>query len=116
MLAFAIGSTYFFSSKTLVERITKETSVQVRLSLDGGHIDLLPEHERFAKLPKQSAAHHASQDSPSQKIWVWTGIGFLDHMIHALGKHSGWSLRVHTLGDLASKRHSPVTKSCSRLC
>jgi imidazoleglycerol-phosphate dehydratase len=36
---------------------------------------------------------------------VWTGIGFLDHMIHALAKHSGWSLRVRTLGDLAIDDH-----------
>lgn len=89
--------------KVLVERITKETSVQVSLSLDGGALELLPQNKVFASLPEQTTAHHASQDSASQQIWVWTGIGFLDHMIHALAKHSGWSLRVRTLGDLASK-------------
>lgn len=86
-----------------VERDTKETSIQVSLSLDGGRLDLLPYNEKFDALPGQGTMHHASQDSPSQQIWVWTGIGFLDHMIHAMGKHAGWSLRVRTLGDLASK-------------
>lgn len=98
--------------KALVQRITKETSVQVALSLDGGEVELLPENKKFESLPKQTTAHHASQDSSSQQIWVWTGIGFLDHMIHALAKHSGWSLRVRTLGDLASK--SWILPPCCR--
>ena len=76
--------------KALIERITKETSVQVSLSLDGGELDLLPNDSKFPKdIPAQSIQHHASQDSSSQQIWIWTGIGFLDHMIHALAKHSG---------------------------
>ena len=99
----------------LIERITKETSVQVSVSLDGGPIELLPEHEAFANptglqptatspapIPNQDTEHHASQNSRRQQIWVWTGIGFLDHMIHALAKHAGWSLRVRTRGDLKS--------------
>lgn len=90
--------------KVLIERITKETTVQVALSLDGGPLDLLPNNDRFpSSFPDQETDHHASQDSSSQQIWVWTGIGFLDHMLHALAKHAGWSLRVRTLGDLASK-------------
>jgi hypothetical protein len=88
----------------LVERITKETSVQVSLSLDGGELDLLPNDSKFPKaFPAQTSQHHATQNSASQQIWIWTGIGFLDHMIHALAKHGGWSLRVRTNGDLASK-------------
>ena len=91
----------------LVERITKETSVQIALSLDGGPLDILPNDNPVFKtsaIPDQKTQHHASQDTPSQQIWVWTGIGFLDHMLHALAKHGGWSLRVRTLGDLASKK------------
>ncbi|KAJ5674159.1 imidazoleglycerol phosphate dehydratase [Penicillium macrosclerotiorum] len=91
--------------KVLVERITNETSVQVSLSLDGGELDLLPYNKKFDSLPEQTTVHHASQNSPTQKIWIWTGIGFLDHMIHALAKHSGWSLRVRTVGDLAIDDH-----------
>ncbi|KAI1185757.1 imidazoleglycerol phosphate dehydratase [Nemania serpens] len=93
--------------KALVERITKETSVQVALSLDGGPLDLLPDDtiELPASVPDQKVKHHASQDTAHQQVWVWTGIGFLDHMIHALAKHGGWSLRVRTVGDLAIDDH-----------
>lgn len=94
----------FEARKVLVERATKETKVQVSLSLDGGPLDLLPNNSRFpSPVPDQKTEHHASQNSPSQQIWVWTGVGFLDHMLHALAKHAGWSLRVRTLGDLASE-------------
>jgi imidazoleglycerol-phosphate dehydratase len=92
--------------KVLVERITKETKVQVSLSLDGGPLDLLPNNNQFpSPIPDQKTEHHACQSSPSQQIWIWTGVGFLDHMLHALAKHGGWSLRVRTLGDLASRSH-----------
>lgn len=88
----------------LVERFTKETSVQVHLSLDGGPIEELPESSKIPKsFPKQGSEHHASQISQTQQIWIWTGVGFLDHMLHALAKHAGWSLRIRTHGDLASK-------------
>ena len=95
----------------LIERITKETAVQVSLSLDGGPLDKLPANSAFVNspnaittgpIPDQATEHHASQSSPRQQIWVWTGVGFLDHMLHALAKHAGWSLRVRTRGDLAS--------------
>ena len=87
----------------LVERITKETKVQVSLSLDGGPLDNLPCNDEFPiSIPNQNTEHHASQSSASQQIWIWTGVGFLDHMLHALSKHAGWSLRVRTYGDLAS--------------
>lgn len=91
--------------KAFIQRLTKETKVQVSLSLDGGSLDLLPDSENFPAstgIPDQKIEHHASQSSHSQQIWVWTGIGFLDHMLHALAKHGGWSLRIRTLGDLAS--------------
>ena len=90
----------------LVQRITKETKAQVSLSLDGGPLDLLPNDKMFSEsVPAQSTEHHASQSSSVQQIWVWTGIGFLDHMLHALAKHAGWSLRIRTLGDLAIDDH-----------
>ncbi|PMD60751.1 imidazoleglycerol phosphate dehydratase [Hyaloscypha bicolor E] len=89
-----------------VERITKETKVQISLSLDGGPLDHLPETFQVpSHFPKQTTEHHASQNSNSQQIWIWTGIGFLDHMLHALAKHAGWSLRIRTHGDLAIDDH-----------
>ena len=48
---------------------------------------------------------HASQKHGSRVIDVDTGIGFLDHMLHALAKHAGWSLRVQAKGDLHSTYH-----------
>ncbi|KAH0566186.1 hypothetical protein GP486_000418 [Trichoglossum hirsutum] len=93
--------------KALIQRITKETKVQVSLSLDGGPLDFLPKRSEIPSgvIPDQQVRHHASQDSPSQQIWIWTGVGFLDHMLHALAKHAGWSLRVRTFGDLAIDDH-----------
>lgn len=46
---------------------------------------------------------HATQASKSQIISINTGIGFLDHMLHALAKHAGWSLAIACKGDLYSK-------------
>jgi imidazoleglycerol-phosphate dehydratase len=106
-----------------IERDTKETKIQVSLSLDGGQLDLLPDSEyfpssttsdsslQFAPIPEQTEETHASQDSPSQQIWVWTGVGFLDHMLHALAKHAGWSLRLRSKGDLTSTLYQISTKS-----
>ena len=119
-----------------INRSTKETSIQVSLSLDGGPLDLLPATEHFpesangastptsngnliSSAPSQNATTHASQITCSQHIWIWTGVGFFDHMLHALAKHSGWSLRVRTKGDLASRSHTMKVLeyqiSCSRV-
>ena len=96
----------------LIDHITNETKIQVALSLDGGPLNFLPEHDDFqpenlpapnTPIPPQNATHHASQITASQHIWIWTGIGFLDHMLHAWSKHAGWSLRVRCRGDLASR-------------
>ncbi|KAI9669462.1 MAG: imidazoleglycerol-phosphate dehydratase [Caeruleum heppii] len=92
--------------RVLVERITNETKVQVALSLDGGPLDLLPQRAHLpSSVPDQSSEHHASQNSASQQVWIWTGVGFLDHMLHALAKHAGWSLRIRTVGDLTIDDH-----------
>jgi hypothetical protein len=90
--------------RAFISRNTKETKIQVSISLDGGPLELLPDSEHFPiSRPEQTEETHASQDSSTQQIWIWTGIGFLDHMLHALAKHAGWSLRVRSRGDLASK-------------
>ncbi|MCJ1472914.1 imidazoleglycerol-phosphate dehydratase [Lambiella insularis] len=108
-----------------IERSTKETKIQVSLSLDGGALPLLPASSHFPStpssstsslahtasplslpaIPEQTEETHASQSSPAQQIWIWTGIGFLDHMLHALAKHAGWSLRLRSRGDLAIDDH-----------
>lgn len=83
-------------------RDTNETSIQLALNIDGG---AFPDDtdERVLKLVEDSAkGGHAAQTSKSQTIILQTGIGFLDHMLHALSKHAGWSLVITCKGDLHS--------------
>ena len=80
-----------------INRDTNETKIQLSLSLDGGPLEAGAE----AKL-NDDARMHASQSSKSQQIEIDSGIGFLDHMLHALAKHAGWSLRLRCRGDLHS--------------
>lgn len=100
----------------VVSRVTNETKIQVSLSLDGG---VLPPYEPTSHFPPPTDpeeaeaakkgivppkdAGHATQFTPTQQITISTGIGFLDHMLHALAKHSGMSLAVRAKGDLYSK-------------
>jgi imidazoleglycerol-phosphate dehydratase len=79
-------------------RDTNETKIQLALNLDGGEFP--PDTD--ARL-LQGKDGHASQSSKSQSIAVNTGIGFLDHMLHALAKHAGWSLALNCQGDLHSQ-------------
>ncbi|KAL2217133.1 imidazoleglycerol-phosphate dehydratase [Thermoascus aurantiacus ATCC 26904] len=101
-----------------ISRITNETKIQVSLSLDGG---VLPPYEECAHFPPPEdpeaaeaakrgivpppEAAHATQFTPTQQITINTGIGFLDHMLHALAKHAGWSLAVRAKGDLYIDDH-----------
>lgn len=89
---------------TALDRDTNETSIQLALNLDGG--DFPPETNQ--KLLANGADGHAAQSSKSQTISVNTGIGFLDHMLHALAKHAGWSLAIACKGDLHSESPSHV--------
>ena len=62
--------------KATITRKTKETNVQVELNLDG-----------------------------SGKVSAKTGIGFLDHMLDHLGKHSLCDLAILATGDLEVDYH-----------
>lgn len=83
-------------------RDTNETKIQMALNIDGG---AFPPETDSRLLSKDDA--HASQASKSQTISVNTGIGFLDHMLHALAKHAGWSLAIACKGDLHSEFPRP---------
>ncbi|KAG0169549.1 imidazoleglycerol-phosphate dehydratase [Apophysomyces sp. BC1034] len=61
-----------------VSRKTNETDIHLTLNLDSKH---------------------------DQQIDIQTGIGFLDHMYHALAKHGGWSLTLTCKGDLHIDDH-----------
>lgn len=62
-----------------IERVTKESSVQVWLDLDGTGI-----------------------------VDIDTGVPFYDHMLAQLGKHGGIDLRIKTVGDLHIDSHHTV--------
>jgi len=81
---------------TILNRDTNETKVRISLSLDGGEIE---------SLSSATTTEHATQSSSAQTISVNSGIGFLDHMLHALAKHSGWSLALTCNGDLHIDDH-----------
>jgi imidazoleglycerol-phosphate dehydratase len=62
-----------------VERTTSESKVLVEIDLDG-----------------------------SGTVDVETGVGFYDHMLAQLGKHAGFDLTIHTIGDLHIDAHHTV--------
>lgn len=88
-----------------ISRDTNETSIQMAINLDGG---AFPEGTDAKLLKGQDG--HATQASKSQFIAINSGIGFLDHMLHALAKHAGWSLAINCKGDL----HSMFCKQAGR--
>lgn len=85
----------------VITRDTNETKIALSLNLDGGALEEVP----GMKSTNGEDAQHAAQASKSQTIDIDTGIGFLDHMIHAMAKHSGWSLWLRTKGDLHIDDH-----------
>ncbi|EEU44382.1 uncharacterized protein NECHADRAFT_48539 [Fusarium vanettenii 77-13-4] len=91
-------------------RDTNETKIQLALNLDGGSFP--PDTD--SRLLDDGDSH-ASQASKSQKIAINTGIGFLDHMLHALAKHSGWSLAINCKGDLHIDDHHTAEDVCIAL-
>ena len=86
------------SRSTTLNRDTAETQIKLSLNLDGGALPAIDEGA-------QTNGQHAVQSSKSQQISIDTGIGFLDHMLHALAKHGGWSLHLRTKGDLHIDDH-----------
>jgi len=62
-----------------ITRSTKETQIELTLNLDG-----------------------------RGKSSAFTGIGFFDHMLNHLARHSGWDLTVQAKGDLEVDAHHTV--------
>ncbi|KAF2262044.1 imidazole glycerol phosphate dehydratase [Lojkania enalia] len=94
-----------------LNRDTNETKIQLSLNLDGGSVEPYAPSDYWDAIDQKAingeneAKAHAMQKTGAQIIEVDTGIGFLDHMIHALAKHAGWSLRVRCRGDLHIDDH-----------
>jgi imidazoleglycerol-phosphate dehydratase len=84
-------------------RNTNETKIVLAINLDGGEFPA----DTDSKLLSNDEGH-ATQASKSQIIAINSGIGFLDHMLHALAKHAGWSLALNCKGDLHSTFFSSV--------
>lgn len=62
-----------------VRRTTKETDIDISLNLDG-----------------------------TGKCDIQTGLGFFDHMLEQIGKHSGSDLRIRVKGDLNVDEHHTI--------
>lgn len=67
------------SRQATVTRNTSETEIEVSVDLDG-----------------------------TGKCQISTGLGFFDHMLEQIGRHSGIDLRVHTIGDLHVDEHHTI--------
>lgn len=84
-------------------RDTNETKIVLAINLDGGAFP-----DSTDKALTHDSDGHATQASKSQTIAINSGIGFLDHMLHALAKHAGWSLALNCKGDLHSTSPSEL--------
>ncbi|AMD19619.1 HCL532Cp [Eremothecium sinecaudum] len=89
--------------RACVKRVTNETQIEIVISLSGGELKLGNSASNNTKAENSS--------SSSQLISINTGIGFLDHMIHALAKHAGWSIILNCVGDLHIDDHH-TTEDC----
>ncbi len=65
--------------KAIIERVTKETEIKIELNLDG-----------------------------SGKSDMQTGLGFFDHMLDQLAKHSGADISIKVKGDLHIDEHHTI--------
>ena len=65
--------------KAQIKRTTKETDISVELMIDGSGI-----------------------------TEISTGLGFFDHMLEQIGKHSGCDLKIKVVGDLHVDEHHTV--------
>ena len=100
-----------------VRRETAETRIAVVLDLDGGaeqrrggeaSPDPTRAEEASAETRREEAPRGQTHGEDAPAITVNTGIGFLDHMLHALAFHAGWALELHCDGDLEIDDHHTV--------
>ena len=76
---FLLGDGRHLSRQAIVTRVTKETQIELSVNLDG-----------------MGNGH------------ITTGIGFFDHMLEQIVKHTGFDIELHAHGDLAVDEHHTV--------
>lgn len=106
-----MASTTPSTRSTTLNRTTNETTISLALNLDGGPLPSSPEEN----ITNGTSTKHATQATTTQTIAIATGIGFLDHMLHALAKHAHWSLALTTHGDLHIDDHHTAEDTCIAL-
>ena len=79
--------------RAVVRRTTKETDILVDWNLDGtGKTDILVDWNLDG----------------TGKTDIHTGLGFFDHMLEQIGKHSGTDLTIRVKGDLEVDEHHTI--------
>ena len=73
------GDIFVEERKAVVRRKTKETDIFIQLDIDG-----------------------------TGKTDISTGLGFFDHLLDQIGRHSGMDLTVHVQGDLHIDEHHTI--------
>ena len=86
-----------------VLRDTGETRVRVALDLDAAGAAPAP-----ASAGAEPDGRPTSMPGPDRALRISTGIGFFDHMLHALAFHAGWALDLECDGDTEVDDHHTV--------
>ncbi len=97
------GATVAGGRSAQVSRETGETSVRVTIDLDGGR-----RRRAGGRADTGAGAASGATRGGSPRVRVKTGIGFFDHMLHALAFHAGWGLDLVCEGDTEVDDHHTV--------
>ena len=98
------------SGNAEVSRETGETRVTVRLALYGGDELRTRTDDPGARAggEEPSPGMREARERDAAPVRVRTGVGFFDHMLHALAFHAGWALDLVCDGDTEVDDHHTV--------
>lgn len=86
-----------------LSRETGETRVRIALNLDGA--GAVPARNDEGRMPDGA---RTGMPGAGRALRIGTGIGFFDHMLHALAFHAGWALELECDGDTEVDDHHTV--------